>query len=220
LEKLLTDYIEENIQHIKEMAENRVNIAKLEMDEYKSFEDFKQIATPNQICIHEIIRSKLKLWHTTNKNYHTATKRLQFNILPKFITKTNFNFKFNKTVLGPEETQITYDKMDQITANYHKEAIELYTMTLARETELLKYEIDQLIEGFPKDNTNDIDPEVCLEAFKHYHGLRLKRYDLQLNQAVHFLEEYRVENENNNRFEEIIVPTHVRTLGRELSVQI
>ena len=215
-----SNYIETNIQHIKNMAENRVNLTKLEMNEYKSFEDFKQIATPNQMCIHEIIRKTLKLWHTTNKNYHTTTKRLELNILPKFIYKTNLHLKFNKTILGQEETQIIYDKMDQITANYHKEAIELYTMTLARENELLKHEIDQLIEGLPKDNTNDIDPEVSLQAFKHYHELRLQRYKLQLNQTVYFLEEYRVENDSNRPKEIIIVPTHVRPLGRELLVQI
>ncbi|CAF1416344.1 unnamed protein product [Adineta ricciae] len=186
VDKLLINYIEENIQHIRNMAENRVKLAKLEMIEYKSFEDFKQIATPNQICAHEIIRTKVKVWHTTNKNYHTADKRLRFNILPKFVAKTNLNFKFNKTIRTPAETQAIYDRMNQITMNYHKEAMEVFTNTLAEDAELLKYEIDQLIKGFPKDDTNEIDPEVCLEAFKDYHKLRLQRYDLQLQQAVHF----------------------------------
>jgi hypothetical protein len=94
-------------------------------------------------------------------------------------------------------------------------------MTIARGAELFKHEIHQLTEGFPMDNTNDIDPQVCLKAFKQYDGLRLQRYNLELNQAVHFLEEYRIEQENNNRFcKELIILSPVRTLGRELSVQI
>ena len=221
LEESLINYIEENIQHIKDIADNRVNIAKLELDEFNAFNNFKNIATPNQKYIHRLLSTKTKICHTKNQNYHIAAKRAQFNILPKFIAKTNLNFKFDSKLFGPEETQATYDTMHLATQNYHKASFEIYLKTTAREVELLKEEINEIIQGFPLDNTNNIDPQVCRQAFQHYHDIRLQHYELQLQQALHFLEDSKVENDSNRREEEpIIVLTHIRTLTKELSVQI
>ena len=127
------------------MANNRTKLVQLEMDEYKAYKDFKDMASPHQIVIHELLKSKMKLWHTANKNYHTATKRSQFNILPKLIAKTDLNFKFNTSHLSKEQIQDKYDKMRQITLNYQRASMELYVTTLAEDSELLKNEIDQIV---------------------------------------------------------------------------
>ncbi|CAF5099889.1 unnamed protein product, partial [Rotaria sp. Silwood1] len=40
------------------MADNRIELAKLQMEEFKALEDFEQIATPVQWNIHLMLKSK------------------------------------------------------------------------------------------------------------------------------------------------------------------
>ncbi|CAF5182464.1 unnamed protein product, partial [Rotaria magnacalcarata] len=48
LEKHILDYIHHCTQHVKKVAETRVQLAKAQMAEFKALEDFEQIATPSQ----------------------------------------------------------------------------------------------------------------------------------------------------------------------------
>ena len=40
------------------MAENKIRLAQLQLQEYKALEEFKEIATPNQWNIHLILKPK------------------------------------------------------------------------------------------------------------------------------------------------------------------
>ncbi|CAF3996097.1 unnamed protein product [Rotaria sp. Silwood1] len=48
IEEAILKYIQHCTQHIKKLADNRIRLAKAEIDEFKALEDFEQIATPAQ----------------------------------------------------------------------------------------------------------------------------------------------------------------------------
>ncbi len=66
------------------------------MTEYKALQDFERIATPIQWNIHSMLKPKMKLWNT--KNYQIATKRVEYDLPPNFISKINLTFKIDETI--------------------------------------------------------------------------------------------------------------------------
>jgi hypothetical protein len=187
------------------------------MDEYKALEDFQLIATTEQLNVHQVLKSKMKIWNTKNKNYHIALKRSEHKLPPKFITKTELNFKIDEAIVNSQEAQTAYNRMHQITNTFRTHAMALYVEMAARECELLKHEIDGTVKGFPKENNDQDDSRLA--AFTRYHDFRQLRFNLEVDQSCYFLAEQRVEGEINY-LEEEIAPTLVRSLGTELSVQI
>ncbi|CAF1046795.1 unnamed protein product, partial [Rotaria magnacalcarata] len=192
LEKHILDYIHHCTQHVKKVAETRIQLAKAQMDEFKALEDFEQIATPSQWNIHLMLKPKVKLCSTKAKNYVLATKRAEYDLPPKFVSKIDFTFKIDQSIVNKDEMQATYDEMRQITKDFRTQAMKLYVQSLAREHELLSNEIKRIIEGFPKkekkkkrdDDSNaeasseasfdaeaGFDTEAGFAAFKQYHQL-------------------------------------------------
>ena len=90
IERSILKYIHHCTQHVKKMAETKVQLARAQMEEFKSLEDFEQIATPLQWNIHLTLKPKMKTWSTKNKNYQTALKRVEYDLPPKFIEKSRF----------------------------------------------------------------------------------------------------------------------------------
>jgi hypothetical protein len=218
VEKSILKYIQHCTQHVKKMAEIKIQLAKAQMEEFKALEDFHQIATPLQWNIHLTLKPKLKTWSIKNKNYRTATKRVEYDLPPKFISKTEFNFKLDESILCPEEAQALYDQMRQVTKEYRTQAMTLYIQATTREYELLSNEINQIIKGFPQENDDGFDAEPGFASFKHYNELREKRFNLEANLSIYFLDEQRVEGEMKDQ-EEIVAPTLTRTLGEDFSLQ-
>ncbi|CAF5013744.1 unnamed protein product, partial [Rotaria sp. Silwood1] len=173
LENYILEYIYTYTQHVKKLAETKIQLAKAQLDEFKALEEFEQIATPAQWNIHLTIKPKIKLWSTKNKNYLTATKRVEYDIPPKFIEKVDFSFKIDESIINQEEAQATYNQMRQITKDFRIQAMTLYVQSVTRENELLSNEIKRIIEGFPQDNDDGFDAEPGYAAFKHYHNLRI-----------------------------------------------
>ncbi|CAF4025044.1 unnamed protein product [Rotaria sordida] len=213
------DYHYKCTQHVKKLAENRIQLAKAQKEEYKALEDFQQVATPIHWNIHLILKPKIKIWSTKNKNYRTITKRIELDLPPKFISKIDFNFKVDESIISQEELQILYNRMRQITKNYRVGTMTLYEQAQAREHEFLTNEIKQIIESFLQTNNED---EISLAAFKQYHELRKKRLDIEAEKSIYFLSEQQVEGENENLQQEqqqeiIIAPTliqhHLLKLG-------
>ncbi|CAF2028125.1 unnamed protein product [Rotaria magnacalcarata] len=214
IEKYILDYIHFCTQHVKKMAQTRIQLAKAQMDEFKALEDFEQITTPAQWNIHLILKPKIKLWSTKNKNYKLLTKRVELELLPKIIDKVDFSFRVDESIINQDEAQATYDQMRQITKEFRTQAMKLYVQSAARENEILSNEINGIIEKFPKkENENDKDndgtnAEEGYAAFEEYHRLREQRLKLEIEQSLYFLAEQRVEDNNNNQEEEeIIAPT-------------
>ncbi|CAF3636257.1 unnamed protein product [Rotaria socialis] len=216
IEKYILDYIHFCTQHVKKMAQTRIQLAKAQMDEFKALEDFEQIATPAQWNIHLILKPKIKLWSTKNKNYKILTKRVELELLPKIIDKVDFSFRVDESIINQDEAQATYDQMRQITKEFRTQAMKLYVQSAARENEILLNEIQGIIEKFPKkENENDKDKdddgtnaEEGYAAFEEYQKLREQRLKLEIEQSLYFLAEQRVEDNNNNQEEEeIIAPT-------------
>ncbi|CAF4614474.1 unnamed protein product, partial [Rotaria sp. Silwood2] len=141
LEKRLLHYLHKCTQHVKKLAENRMQLAKAQMEEYKALEDFQQVATPIHWNIHLTLKSKIKTWSTKNKNYRSITKRIELDLPPKFISKIDFRFKIDESIISQEESQILYNQMRQITKNYRVETMTLYEQASAREYELITNEI-------------------------------------------------------------------------------
>jgi hypothetical protein len=249
LEKYVVKYIHHCTQYVKKSAETRVRLAKAQMEEYKALQDFEQVANPLQWSIHLVLKPKIKTWSIKNKNYCMAQKRVEYDLPPKFISNTTLTFKIDETILSSEEAQVTYNDMRKITSDYRTKAMELYVLTAARESQLLKIEIDRIIENFPKrKNSNEVihltdhdddgnggsqndavavdtasqnEAEAANAAFIHYHNLREKRFNLEVEQSFYFLDIQRVENENNNNQEEqITIPTRTRSLGEDSLLQI
>ena len=192
------------------------------MEEYKALEVFEQIATPMQWNTHLILKSKMKLWTTKNKNYLAATKRVEYDLPPKFISNIDFTFKIDESIFNKDEAQALYNQMHHITKEYRIPTMLLYVQSTNREREILTDEMNNIIEGFPKHEANDeqVDAESGYIEFKHYNELREKRYNLEAEQSIYFLEVQRVEGEIKEHEEEIIAPTLTRSLGEDFSLQL
>ncbi|CAF1529710.1 unnamed protein product, partial [Rotaria sordida] len=198
LEKYILKYVYTYTQHVKKIAETKVQLAKAQSDEFKALEEFEQIATPSQWNIHLALKPRIKLWSTKNKNYLAALKRVEYDMPPKFIEKVDLSFKIDESIINQDEAQATYNQMRQITKEFRTQAMTLYVQSLGRENELLSNEIKRIIEGFPQENDEGFDAEPGHAAFKHYHNLREKRLNLEAEQSIHFLSEERVEGDTND----------------------
>ena len=97
-----------------------------------------------------MLKPKLKTWSIKNKNYRTAQKRVEYDLPPKFISKTELSFKIDEAILSPEEAQAYYNEMRQLTSKFRTETMTLYIKAVTREYELLTDEIKLCIEAFPK----------------------------------------------------------------------
>ncbi|CAF3783142.1 unnamed protein product [Rotaria sp. Silwood1] len=218
-EKYILEYIHFCTQHVKKMAQSRIQLAKVQMEEYKALEDFEQIASPAQWSIHLVLKPKIKNWSTKNKNYQILSKRVELDMPPKFIEKVDFSFKVDESIISQDEAQATYNEMRQITKEFRTQAMKLYVQSAARENEILSNEITGIVERFPQENDDGFDAEPGFAAFKQYHELRQKRMKLETEQSMHFLFEQQVEGDTNNPEEEIIAPTVIRSLGEDFLLQ-
>ncbi|UJR29592.1 hypothetical protein I4U23_010809, partial [Adineta vaga] len=183
------EYILHCTQHIMKVCSNRISLFKLEIEESKALDEFKKVATPTQWRLHLLLEPKLKLWSTKNENFQKATKRVEYNLLPKFIGQTQLSFNFNETQFPKQEAQEIYDDMKQISKDYHTRSMTLVIKTQKRGLELLTNEIKQIIQCFPNNNDdNGFDTQAGLTAFHQYNDLREKRFKLLAEKACHFLE--------------------------------
>ncbi|CAF3477017.1 unnamed protein product [Rotaria sp. Silwood1] len=73
----------------------------------------------------------------------------------------------------------------------------LYLQAITREKEILKNEIEFVVKGFSQENDEgfDIEPDAGYTAYKHYNDLCEKRFNLEAEQSIYFLDEQRVEGE-------------------------
>ncbi|CAF1427510.1 unnamed protein product [Rotaria sordida] len=146
-EKLVADYIKDCIQHLKKICETRILLAKAQMERYKALEDFEQVSTTSQMNIHVILKPKMKICSIKNENFHIAQKSVQYNLPPKFITKTELSFKIDESMLKPTDIQTIYNDMRQITNELCRKSMELNCGVAAREFYTIKNEIDEIIEN-------------------------------------------------------------------------
>ncbi|CAF4678970.1 unnamed protein product, partial [Rotaria socialis] len=137
LEKFILKYIHNCTQHVKRMAENKILLARAEMEEYKALEHFEQIASPTQWNAHLFLKPKMKQWSTKNKNYLAATKRVEYDLPPKFISNIDFTFKIDESIFNKDEAQTLYNQMRQLTKDYRTQAMSLYLQSTTREQEIL-----------------------------------------------------------------------------------
>ncbi|CAF1622609.1 unnamed protein product [Rotaria magnacalcarata] len=156
LEKIILKYIQNCTQHVRQKAENRILLVKAEMEEYKALEVFEQLATPLQWSTHLIFKSKMKLYGTKSKNYLAATKRVEYDLPPKFISNIDYTFKIDEFIFSKDEAQALYNQMRHITKEYRIQAMSLYVQSTNREREIFTDEIKHIIEGFPR-NTEEND---------------------------------------------------------------
>ncbi|CAF4635762.1 unnamed protein product, partial [Rotaria socialis] len=175
LEKFILKYIQNCTQHVKRMAENKILLARAEMEEHKALEVFEQIASPTQWNAHLFLKPKMKSWNTKNKNYLAATKRVEYDLPPKFISNIDFTFKIDESIFNKDEAQTLYNQMRQLTKDYRTQAMSLYLQSTTREQEILADEIKNIIVGFPKEENNtiiDTEDDLGYIEFKHYNELR------------------------------------------------
>ncbi|CAF4753319.1 unnamed protein product [Rotaria sp. Silwood2] len=197
------------MSNVRKMAEQKIQLARAEIKEYKALASFEQIANPVQWNTHLILKPKMKLWNTKNKNYLAATKRIEYDIPPKFISNIEFTFKLDKTIFNIDEAQTLYNQMRQLTNDYRTQAMSLFLQSTTREREILTNEIEHIIEDFPKEENDErFDVEYGNIEFKRYYELREKRYNLEAEQSLYFLEEQRVEGKiKEQQEEEFVAPT-------------
>jgi hypothetical protein len=206
------------------MTDNRIQLCKAQSEEFKALEDFKQIASPAQWNIHYVLKSKVKLCSIKKKNYRTATKQVEYDLLPKFIEKIDPTWKIDESVVDRQDAQGTIDYVKQMVKNFRTQLMTTYIQSLAHEYELLSDEIRRMIEGMPQDNDDGFDAEPGYAAFKQYHDRREKRLNLEIEKSLYFLEEKRVEGNSKDQKEvttteeEIIAPTPVRQLPEDFWV--
>ena len=97
----------------------------------------------------------MKLWNTKNKNYLAATKRIEYDLPPKFISNIEFTFKLDETIFNKDEAQTLYNQMRQLTKDYRTQAMSLFLQSTTREREILTNEIEHIIEGFPEEENDE-----------------------------------------------------------------
>ena len=169
---------------------------------------------------HLTLKSKIKLCLTKNKNHHIMTKRIEYDLPPKFISKIDFSFKIDESVISQEEAQALYNQMRNVTKNHRAETMTLYEQAMACEKELLTNEIKQTIENLPQTNN---DEEISFASFKQYHELQEERLNLEIEKSLYFLSEQRFNGENNNLQKEeqdiIIASILIRLLGEDFLLQ-
>ena len=102
IEKHILEYIHHCTQHVKKRAQSRIELAKIQLNEYKAFEDFEHIATPSRWEIHVLLKPKTKKW-MQKKNHEIMLKHVEYDLPPKFISNINFNFKVDESLITPEE---------------------------------------------------------------------------------------------------------------------
>ncbi|CAF4466736.1 unnamed protein product, partial [Rotaria sp. Silwood2] len=170
LESNILEYLYKPTQHVKKMAERKIQLAKAQMDEYKALEDFEQVATASHWNLDSILKPKIKLWSTKNKNNYIVQKRIELDLPPRFISNINFTFKVDESIINQEEAQTLYNEMRRLTKSYQNETMILYQQAVLREKELLTHEIEHIIESLPHSDS-DTQDEVSYAAFKNYHDL-------------------------------------------------
>ena len=219
IEKHLLEYIHHCTQHVKKRAQSRIELAKIQLNEYKAFEDFEHIATPSQWEIHVLLKPKTEKWLQKNKNYETMLKHVEYDLAPKFISNINFNFKVDKLLISPEEAQGTYNQMLKLTKDFRMQVMTLYIQSLGRDYESLTDEIKRMVNCFPQDNDDGFDAEPGYAAFKHYHEFREKRMKLEIEKSLYFLDVQRVEGDVHQQESVVVSTTLVRSLGADFSLQ-
>ena len=160
----------------------------------------------------------MKTLLTKTKNYQSAIKRIEYDLPPQFISKNNFTFRIDESIIDKDECQSTYNQIRQLIKTFRVQAMEIYLRSTKREVEILTQEIEHIILGFPEEAANDgtigADPGVI--TFKKYHDIREKRIDLEIEQSLYFLQEQYVEGKppyNGQEQEEIIAPNLTRSWG-------
>ncbi|CAF4148735.1 unnamed protein product, partial [Rotaria sordida] len=209
-EKFISNYIVDYTNHVKTMCDRRILLAKAQMEEYKALEEFEKISTAPHKIIHLVLKPKMKIWSIKNKNYHMAQKRLQSNLLPKFITKNDLSFKIDESILKQNDIQTIYNDMHQIKNEFYRRSMELYSRVASTEFDMIKNEIETIIEEnrpdtlsiTPNDDNVDLNDAQQLTqddnkedksyaAFEHYHQLRVKRLNLEAEQSSNTTSRYR-----------------------------
>ena len=104
----------------------------------------------------------------------------------------------------------------------------LYLRAITRKREVLWHEIQTIIDGFPKGNTDNDEMNVNDDGgsgdaawfitFKKYHDLREIRLALEAEQSAYFLVEELVEGDINEKIEEIVPAALTRSLGADFLV--
>jgi hypothetical protein len=77
IEKSILKSIHHCTQHVKKMAETKVQLARAQMKEFKSLEDFEQIATPLQWNIHLTLKPKRKKRSRSDQPRTRFTRQLR-----------------------------------------------------------------------------------------------------------------------------------------------
>ncbi|CAF3612119.1 unnamed protein product [Rotaria socialis] len=112
------------------MFQGRIQLDKAEMEELKALGDFEQVTIPSQWNIHLMLKSKVKQYSVKNIIYGLPTKRLECDLLRKFIDKIDFSFKIDESVAGKDQAQGMHDQMRKITKDFRTQAMILYVKSL------------------------------------------------------------------------------------------
>ncbi|CAF4935127.1 unnamed protein product, partial [Rotaria socialis] len=153
IEKFILEYIKSCTQLVQKMAQIRIQLAKAQMEEFKALEDFEQIATTTQWNLHLILKPKVKLWSIKSKNYQILSKRVKFDLLPKFIDKIDnidSSLKIDESIIKQDEAQEMYNQMRQITKDFRTQTMTLHIQSAAREYEVILHQLNSIIEKFPQ----------------------------------------------------------------------
>ncbi|CAF1488392.1 unnamed protein product [Adineta steineri] len=211
MEKELSDYIHNHTKHVKKYCNTRLEIANLEKEEYQALQNFKNMAEKKPIWnFHLLLQTKLTKWDNKNRNFHKIQKRMEYNLLPRFIEKHDFTFKIDTKVFEQDEIQSIYDGMRELTNSFKKQSMEFYYQVAARELNNVRNGIDIIIENcrpsppsalnltvneapddVPDDqdsddnnsNNSNKEDKQHFEAFELYYKLCMKRHQLQAEQS-------------------------------------
>ena len=56
----------------------------------------------------------MKLWATKTKNFVTASRRIQFDLLPAFINKVEFSFKVDESIISVRGEDVREENVQDV----------------------------------------------------------------------------------------------------------
>lgn len=219
MEKEVSNYINKHIKHVLKNCEIRYTIALAEKDEYQALKAFEAIAKTKPIYnIHlSLLKPNLRRWATKVKEVRISEKRIQYNLLPKFIMKNDFTIKYDKKSFEQDRILAIDNGIQELTNVIRRDTMKFYFNTISEDMNNVKNEIDIILNncqpknplldqqiiinedsnGQPlsQENNDTIFNEdlKCFKAMENYYQLAQKRIELQAEQACNFLEEEAIE---------------------------
>ena len=170
-EKVMFNYMNESLIHVRRQNELKMKMAKIERAENVAWENFITLATAPQVTLARMVKAQLLKTREKSIRYEAAAVHAtpQIDMLPKALPSLELNFQFDKESMSEEDAKDIFKSMKDITRDYRLKATELYIRAAKVELEYHNTRLRQLMEGSVLASTlSDTESSSDSEATKAF----------------------------------------------------